>query len=221
MEWPLLASLPEPERREFLELARRRRFARQEVVCHAGDPADSLHLIVAGRLSVRVSLPSGDTAMINVLGPGDFWGELALLSPDGHRTATITALEPAETLVVNGAAFQNLRRSRPTVERTLSTLLAHRVDELSQRLLETMYVGLDRRLYRRLLDLCGQYGAAKEPGAAVVIPLTQSQLADLTGGTRPSVNQALQRLVDQGIVALSRGRVEVLDVARLEAKSGL
>ena len=93
MEWPLLASLSEDEQREFVALARRRQFAKNEVVCHAGDPADSLHLVTSGRLSVRVSLPSGDTAMINVLRPGSYFGELALLREDNHRTATITALE--------------------------------------------------------------------------------------------------------------------------------
>lgn len=217
MEWPLLAGLPEDVRREFLGVARRRVFARNEVICHAGDPADSLHLVAQGRLSVRVSLASGDSAMINVLKPGDYFGELALLSPDGHRTATIAALEAAETLVVTASAFNRLCQTHPAVERTLTTLLGHRVDELSQRLLESMYVGLDRRLYRRLVELCESWGESDGP---VVVPLTQAQLADLTGGTRPTVNQVLQRLVDQGVVEVSRGKVVVLDLARLRAKTG-
>jgi CRP-like cAMP-binding protein len=217
MDWPLLAALHEDVRREFLGVARRRTFIRNEVLCHAGDPADSLHLIVAGRLAVRASLSTGDSAMINLLKPGDYFGELALLSPDRRRTATIAALEPAETLVVTASAFGRLCQAQPAVERTLTTLLGHRVDELSQRLIEAMYVGLDRRLYRRLVELCESYASGDGP---VVVPLTQSQLADLAGGTRPTVNQVLQRLVDQGIVAISRGKVEVLDVERLRAKSG-
>ena len=219
MEWPLLASLPEAERRAFLDLARRRAWSRNEVICHAGDPADSLHLVTAGRLSVRVSLASGDTATINILRPGDYFGELALLSSDGHRTATVTALEDAETLVVSGSAFHALCAGWPAVERTVATLLARRVDELSQQLLEARYVGLDRRLHRRLVELCDDYGADQE--GPVVIRLTQAQLGDLVGATRPSLNQALQRLVDQGIVSVSRGRVEVLDEARLRSKSDL
>lgn len=218
MSWPLLTSLDETERRELLKSARRRSFGRHEVVCHAGDPADSLHLVESGRLAVHVSLPSGDSAMINVLGPGDYFGELALLIPDGQRTATISALEPATTRVVTASAFRRLCETRPSVERTLTTLLAARVDELSQRLIEAMYVGLDRRLQRRLAELCETYG----PGESrVVVPLTQTQLADLTGGTRPTVNQVLQRLADAGLVSLSRGRVEVRDVAALRRRAGL
>ena len=67
------------------------------MVCHAGDPADSLHLIAEGRLAVRVWMENGDSAMINVIGPGDYFGELALLRADERRTATVTALEAART----------------------------------------------------------------------------------------------------------------------------
>jgi CRP/FNR family cyclic AMP-dependent transcriptional regulator len=215
VEWSLLAAVGEPQRSKLLGAGRRRALARNEVLCHAGDPADSLHLVTAGRLAVRVSLPSGDTTMINVLGPGDYFGELALLRTDGARTATITALEPSATLAITASAFRRLCASNPEVERTVSTLLADRIDQLSLKVLELTYVGVDRRLYRRLDELC--VGAADGP---VVIPLTQAQLAELTGGTRPTVNQALQRLVEQEIVALSRGKVEVLDRARLQAKCG-
>lgn len=214
VDWPLLSSLAEVDRRELLSVARPRVFERNEVVCHAGDPADSLHLVTKGRLAVRVSLASGDSAMINVLAPGGYFGELALLRADGHRTATISALEPAETIAITFRAFRRLCEQRPDVQRTLTTLMADRIDELSTRLLEATYVGLDRRIYRRLHELC-------EGGTAPVsIHLTQSQLGELTGGTRPSVNQALQRLVDQGIIALGRGRIDVIAVGRLAAKCG-
>ena len=72
------------------------------------------------------------------------------------------------------------------------------------RLLESMYVGLDRRLYRCLLDLAEIDGPDE---ARPVIPFTQEQLADLVGGTRPSVNQVLQRLLAQGVIEVGRGQV--------------
>jgi len=220
MEWPLLASLSEEERSEFTGLARRRTFARQEVVCHAGDPADSLHLVVRGRLSVTVSLPTGDTAMVNVLGPGSYFGELALVGVDAHRTATVTALEPTETFAVPASAFRRLRESHPGVERAMTTLLADRIDRLSGRLVEAMYVGLDRRVTRRLVEV-GEMYAESDADGCLVVPLTQRQLAELTGGTRQSVNQVLQGLVDQGIIAVGRGRIDILDARQLKLKSGL
>ena len=213
--WRLLEPLRADDREAFLALARRRTFARDEVICHEGDPADSLHLVEHGHLAVRGSLASGATATFTILSSGDYFGELALLRSDHRRTATVVALEPSRTLAIAATAFDALCRRNPGIERIVSALLADRIDTLSRRLLETMYESLDRRVYRRLLDLARSYGATD--GAATV-PLSQSQLADLVGATRPSVNQVLQRLVELGVVSLGRSRIDVVDVAALERR---
>lgn len=215
MRWAVLEGLGEAEQAEFLALGRRRTFARNEVVCHMGDPADSYHLVERGRLGVRVSLANGDEAMINIIGPGASFGELALVRTDRQRTATIVALEQVTTLAIPGSAFASLRDQKPQFRDALVRLMADRVDDLSHRLIEEMYLGFDRRLQSRLLDLARAYA---EGTGVVHVPLTQSQLAQMTGGTRPTVNLALQRLADQGIVALSRGRIEILDVEALRRK---
>jgi CRP/FNR family cyclic AMP-dependent transcriptional regulator len=218
VEWPVLASLSEPDRRVLLDAARRRTFARNETLVHEGDPADSLHLIAVGRLAVRASLPSGDSVTLSILVPGQYFGELALLRDDRRRTARVVALEPAQTLSLSAPAFHRLCGSHPQVERALTALLADRVDQLSGRLLEALYVGLDRRVVRRLLELAGTY-QTPQPGP-VTIPLTQGDLANLVGGTRPTVNQVLQKLAEAGLVELRRGRIDVLDVPALTRRAG-
>jgi len=218
MEWPLLASLAPKDRDQLLASTRRRSFAKGEVVVHEGDPADSLHLVESGRLAVRVTTADGATATLNMLGPGSYFGELSLL--DGHpptRSATVVALEPAVTRVLPASGFAELRRNHRAAEQLLLTLLARRVEELSGRLLEATYDGLDRRVYRRLHELAELY--AEQPGP-VTVPLTQELLSDLVGGTRPSVNQVLQRLVARGVVELGRGRVTVTDREWLADRAG-
>jgi CRP-like cAMP-binding protein len=220
VQWPLLATLSEADQREVLATTRRRRFGRGEVVVHEGDPADSLHLVVEGRLAVRVSTASGENATLNILGAGDYFGELSLL--DGRtpmRSASIVALEPAETLSLSETAFRQLRQRHRGAEQLLLALLATRVEELSARLLETMYDGLDTRVCRRLLGLARVYADGADDAEAITIPLTQEQIAELVGGTRPSVNQVLQRLADRGVVELGRGRVTVLDRTWLEGRT--
>lgn len=221
MEWPLLEPLTPEQRDAVLEAARRRRFEKGEVVFHEGDPADSLHLVTKGHLAVRVSTPDGERATLNVLGPGAHVGELALLGEkSGHRrSATVIALDSAETRVLTAAAFADLCTRHPEVRDLLADLLADRIRQLSDRLLATMYLGLDRRLYRSLLELAELY--APQPGEPTVIPLTQEQLADLVGGTRPTVNQILQRLVEQRVISLGRSRVILVDMAELRRKARL
>lgn len=207
--WALLESLPEVEREQLLARTRRRTYERNEVLVREGDPSDSLHLVEGGRLAVRVDTAAGDTAMLNVIGPGDWFGELSLLGSEAPiRTATVVALEPATTRSLTTAAFAELRQGYPASGELLLTLLAQRVEELSDRIVEVMYDSLDRRVHRRLLDLVRVYGDG-DPTRPVTVPLTQEQLAGLVGGTRPSVNEVLQKLARKQAVELRRGRIVV------------
>lgn len=221
MEWSLLRPLSPEVRTRVTSAARPRRYARGDVVFHEGDPGDTLHLIRSGRLAVRVSTDDGESATLRILRPGDAFGELSLLHPNGDhlRSATITALEPVETLVLPRAAFESLRASHPQVERLLVSLLAERVEQLSQRLLEALYVGVERRVLRRLLELVEIYGDSAQAEPATVIPLTQDDLAGLAGARRPTVNQVLQRLASQGVVVLKRGHIVVTRPAELRRRA--
>src|SRR2546428_36967 len=93
MQWRVLEGVPEEDLHRLLSVARRRTFARNEVVFHRGDPAEALHLISSGRFAVRIMTPLGDTATLAILGPGEAFGELALVGEDPERSATVAALE--------------------------------------------------------------------------------------------------------------------------------
>jgi CRP/FNR family cyclic AMP-dependent transcriptional regulator len=214
--WPLLDPLSAPELEALVGLAHPRSFDRNEVICHAGDPADSLHLVESGHLAVRGTLASGHTATFRILSAGDYFGELALLRQDRRRTATVVAIEPSRTLSIAGSTFHRLMASNPQLGQALAALLADRIDKLSKRLLETMYVSLERRVYRRLVELGVSYGVTNNRAR---IPLSQTSLADLVGATRPSVNQVLQRLAAQRLVEAHRGRIDLLDVAGLARRA--
>jgi CRP-like cAMP-binding protein len=90
------------------------------------------------------------------------------------------------------------------------------VKRLSDHLLEALFLPTDRRVVRRLLDLCEQYGPG--PDRPVVIPLTQTDIAELAGATRPSTNRVLRALETEGLLRLRRGQVEVVDRAGLHHK---
>ena len=211
MQFPLLESLPADARHSLIERARRQQFARQEVVVHEGGPSDSLHLVHSGRLAAQVSTPQGQIAMLSLILPGDSFGEVSLLD-DGasRRSATVIALEPAETWSISRSTFQALQAAHPAMRQLVAIALAERVNQLTGRLLDALYEGLDRRVYRSLVYLCEVY-AVSPADPHVAIPLTQEMLAEFAGGTRPSVNLVLQGLQASGLVELARGRIVVLD----------
>ena len=217
MEWPVLASLPPQERRGLVARLRRRSYHRDEVIFHQGDPADTLHLIAAGHVSVRVTLRSGEFVVVTIFGPGDAFGESALVGGLRTRGATIVALEPCETLSLGRDEFDRLRTSYPGVDRFLVELLSARVERLNNYLLEALYVPAERRVLRRLLNLCELYTGDDQ---RIVIPVTQEMLASLAGTTRPTANQVLRRLVASDIVAVSRSQIVVLDRQGLHQRAG-
>jgi CRP-like cAMP-binding protein len=217
MDWPVLAALPPQERSRLVARLRRRSYHRDEVIFHQGDPADTLHLIAAGHVSVRATLRGGEFVVLAILGPGDAFGEIALLGNPQARGATVAALERCETLSLSRDEFHRLRIAYPGVDRFLVELLSARVEKLNNQVLEALYVPAERRVLRRLLDLCELYTGDDQ---RIVIPVTQEMLASLAGTTRPTANQVLRRLVDSGIVAISRSQIVVLDRQGLHQRAG-
>jgi len=208
VEWPLLADLPPEDVRELLSIARRRTFEKGEVVFHRDDPADSLHLIVRGRFAARVTTPLGDSVLLEVLGSGQAFGELALLLPDARRSASVSALEDGETRSVFRDDFAHLQRSHPGVKDVLLRLLAEQLRRASDRIVEAHYVDAETRVRRRLCELADVYRSA-------VVPMTQEDLAAMAGTSRATVNRVLRDEERRGTVALQRGRVTLLDVEEL------
>lgn len=215
MRWRLLADVPDEEVRRLLSVARRRTFRKGEVVFHRGDPADSLHLIAKGRFKLQVMTPLAQEATIAIRGPGDAFGEMAIVGEGAKRSATIEALERGETFCVLESDFRRLRREHPGVDRILIEFLATEVRLLNARLLEALYVPVDRRVVRRLAELADVYDSGE---SEVEIPLTQEELAGLAGTTRPTVNQVLRSLEAAGLLVLRRGRTIVTDRDGLAAR---
>jgi CRP-like cAMP-binding protein len=216
VEWKLLGGLHAAERDELLRHARRRRFAKGDIVFHDGDPAHALHLVDVGRFAVRVTTPLGATATLRVVGPGDWFGELAIVS-DAPRNATVAALEPGETLSLQRAQVDEIRHRDPSVDRVLIDALVDEVRRLAARLVEALYVPADARVLRRLADIANLYDNSDSP---TIVPLTQDDIAQLAGTTRPTVNKVLRAAAADGIIALRRGRIEILDRDRLIHAAG-
>jgi CRP/FNR family transcriptional regulator, cyclic AMP receptor protein len=211
MDWPLLAGIPEEDVRVLLTIARRRTFGKGEVVFHRDDPADSLHLVVRGRFGARVLTPLGDSVLVDVLGPGQSFGELALLVPDAKRSATVEALEAGETRSIFRDDFAVLQREHPAVKDVLLRLLAEQLRRSTDRVVEAHHVDAETRVRRRLVELASTY----EDG---VVPLTQEDIAAMAGTSRATVNRVLREEARLGAVALARGRTTVLDSEGLERR---
>jgi CRP/FNR family transcriptional regulator len=194
---------------------RTRRFRKGETVFHQGDPGDALFIVATG--SVKVVLPSNESAepaIVAVLGPGEFFGELALLDGAPH-SATIVAVEPTETLVLRREAFLALIDNEPQLRRALLASLATEIRRLTGHVEDLHFLDLPGRLASRILRLAAGQPVDTAGAVRIAWPYTQSELAGMIGGSRQSVNRLLSDLADQGLVRLERDVLVVTDLDRL------
>ncbi|MGN6379485.1 MAG: Crp/Fnr family transcriptional regulator [Gaiellales bacterium] len=204
--WSLLSLLSGEEARQVRSAARRRTFRRGEVVFHRDDPADTLHVVSEGCFAIRVITPRGDVATLGLVGPGECFGELALVRTQRARTATVEAVTAGETLALSSADLDQLRKAHPELDRELINLLGERVRELTDRLVEALYTPAPRRVTRILDDLCERYG---DDSGAATIPLTQDDLAGLAGTSRLTVHRVLHDPRLSGRIHTHRGHLTV------------
>jgi CRP/FNR family cyclic AMP-dependent transcriptional regulator len=177
-------------------------------------------LLLAGELTCPVCggvlAPWGHARWRNI-GPGESFGELAVVSP-APRSATVTALEPTETLALHRDQINRVRLEHPGVDQVLLEAVVGEVRRLSVALLEAMYSPVPTRLARQLVGLARTYPA--DPKGRIVIPLTQDDLAGLCGTTRATVNQLIGKLADKKLLEVARGRVIIIDLPGLARMAG-
>ncbi|MEY2423266.1 MAG: family transcriptional regulator, cyclic receptor protein [Acidimicrobiaceae bacterium] len=212
MDHTILQDLSEDDRRRVLAATNRRRFSKGATLFYEGDPGESLHLLDKGRVAIRVSTPLGDVGTLSVLGPGESFGEQALVDETSKRSATAVAMDTVETLTLDRVAFDELRKGHPSIDQVLVRTLAEQVRRLSTLVIEALYLPAETRLLRRLSELASLFASGD---AEVLVPITQEELSTMAGTTRPTANRVLRAGVDQGYVRLERGRIVVLDRERL------
>ena len=158
--------------------------------------------------------------MFRVLGPGDFFGELAIVSP-GPRNATIVALDPVEALSLRREAFEPLRVDHHGVDRLLVEALVTEVRRLSNQVRDADYLPVPDRVVRRLVELLAMYDGPGDPTGPdrVTLPFTQEEIAQLVGTARPTANKVLHGLQDDGVLRIGRGRLTVTDPSELRRRA--
>ena len=216
---PLFQGIEPDELTRIAGTMARRRYRRLEVIFHEGDPGDSLHVVVAGRVKITRQSLEGEEAIIATLSAGETFGELVLL--DGAaRSATATAMEPTETVILTRANFERLVDGASPFRWSLLGGVAHRIRRITDQLAEVHFLDIGGRLALTLTRLAEEASPGVLTDVRLARPLTQTDLAAMVGGTRQRVNQLLGELADEGLVAVESGAIVVRDVQALRNRAG-
>ncbi|MGH8679404.1 MAG: Crp/Fnr family transcriptional regulator, partial [Burkholderiales bacterium] len=167
-------------------------------------------VLLRGRAKVAAPGADGSDTVLNVMGPGEVFGEIGIL--DGQpRSATVTTLEDCEIAVVDKAAFQALLVSAPSIAVKLLAVLAGRIRQLTDRVEDRAFLDVPARLAKQLLWLAKNHGIASDTRIRIGLKLSQQDLGELIGATRESVNKYLRDWTRSGVLRHERQHLEILN----------
>ncbi|HJP68063.1 MAG TPA: Crp/Fnr family transcriptional regulator [Sphingomicrobium sp.] len=186
---------------------------RGATIASKGDPGNSLFAVITGTVKISVSSPDGRNAILNMIGPGEIFGEVALL--DGlSRTADATANTNCELFIIDRRDFIPFVRSQPALAMKLIELLCARLRWTSDQVEQVILQDLPGRLAGALLRLTERH---KETPGGRTIAITQQEISEMVGMTRESINKQLRAWAGRGWVRLEHGAIVVLKSEPLQA----
>jgi CRP/FNR family transcriptional regulator, cyclic AMP receptor protein len=212
----LFARMDDAALRRCVGLLQVRRYRKGETIFHQGDIGDSLYVIESGAVKIVLPSPEGqDEAIIATLGPGDFFGELALL--DGaERSATAIAHEATVAHVLRRHDFVAMVLSQPEMQVALLAAMAAELRRLTHHVGELHFLDLPGRLARRIVRMASDADPTARGEVRLSWPYSQAELAAMIGGTRQTVNRLLSDFATEDLIRIERDILVIPDLARLE-----
>jgi len=217
---------PAVDRHEFLALlsleeidelrrrGRRRHWPRGAALFTEGAPSDVVIILLSGRVKVYSLTEFGGEVVLALRGPGALLGDLAAI--DGRpRSASVTALEPVDALVLTAPAFIDYLETTPRVTVVLLRMLTGRLRDADRKRVEFGAHDTAGRVARRLVELAERFGERAEDGVRITVPFTQDALAGWVGSSREAATKALSRLRARGYIHTQRRTITVLDLDAL------
>jgi len=214
-----LSELGPEDAKELRSRAVSRSYERGTALFHELQRSDKVFLILSGRVKLTSNTDEGREVVFGLRGPGDLIGELSAI--DGEpRSASATALESVEALVVSARDFVSFLEERPRVALLVMQLIGHRLRDADRKRVEFAAQDSIGRVAARIIELCERFGEETDRGVRIGAPISQEELAGWTGCSREAVSRALHALRELGWIETERRNVTVLDRESLRRRAG-
>ena len=213
-KFALFAELDDRELLSIANVAKTRRYAKDDVIFHADESGDVFCLIREGQVKVTMISPEGKEIILSMLGPGDFFGEMALLD-DEPRSATVVATEPLEVVTIWRKDFLQILSENFSITKKVLGELSKRLRSASNRIESLATMDVYGRLARFFLDLAKDSGKPLDNGYVAVTRPTHQAIANMIGTSRETVSRLIHDLMKQNLL-LSEGKTIYLRRSALD-----
>ena len=210
----LFAELDDKEVAAIAGVAKTRHYAKDDVIFHADESGDVFCVIREGKVKITMISPEGKEIILSMMGPGDFFGEMALID-DEPRSATVVAMEPLEVFTIWRTDFLEILKDNFSITRKILAELSRRVRRMSNRIESLATMDVYGRLARFFLDLAQQQGKVLDNGYVAVTRPTHQAIANMIGTSRETVSRLIHELMRQDLL-LSEGKTVYLSKTALD-----
>ena len=213
-KFALFAELDDRELASIAAVAKSRRYAKDDVVFHADESGDVFCLIKEGQVKVTMISPEGKEIILSMLGPGDFFGEMALLENE-PRSATVIATEALDVYTIWRSDFLAILSENFSITKKVLAELSSRLRSASNRIESLATMDVYGRLARFFLDLARESGKSLDNGYVAVTRPTHQAIANMIGTSRETVSRLIHDLMKQNLL-LSEGKTIYLRKTALD-----
>ncbi len=212
---PVFADMLSEEQRErLIALGHIRHVKERKEVFQAGDESDGLYLIEDGVVQITLASPNDKGMVVNRYGPGDIFGEMGVLDKL-PRSANAVARTDTTLYFIRAGAFIEYVKKDPEVSIMVMEILTHRLRRTSESLSDALFLGLEPRLAKALLELAETHGVRTEDGIQISMAMSQYEIGQTIAFSRESTNKMLNKWQKMGLVTHADGKVTIHDPDRL------
>ena len=195
----MFLDLPDKEKEEMVSMMRERSVKKKGFVYSEGDRADTLYILKEGRIKITHLAEDGRELTIDIIEPGDIFGELTLAGEEERETSA-EALEDSFICAISRKNFEDFIGKRPHLAFTVTKWMGQHLRRIENRFENLIFQDVRTRLASLLRDLARQYGEEVEGGLKIAIRLSHQELANLIGTTRETVTLELNNMKRRGAI---------------------
>jgi CRP-like cAMP-binding protein len=196
---PIFSELADQDIASLAHLALRKRYPKDTVVFFENEEGDFFFTILEGRIKVTILGDDGREVILSVLGPGDFFGEMALLDNE-PRSATAIAVEESELLSLHRNDFQSVLNDNRSITNALIKVLSARLRRANHQISTLALLDVYGRVARVIVDMAREEGKRLRDGRIAFRRATHQEIANRIGTTRETVTRMLKDLERQGLI---------------------
>jgi len=211
---PILAGIPEAHLKRDCPTSRIAEVRHRGTIYRQGESATTVYCVLEGQITIARETSAGSTITTAMFGAGDFFGAALSGAPKNEDTARAKGAASIWRAPIE--EFRTLLRHHPDAAWEFAALLARRQRQMERKLEGLAFKRVEVRLAETFRELSGGFALRCEHGFGQHLRLSQQELADLVGASRPVVSTILNRLRDQGVLGYSREYVCVRRIDDIE-----